>query len=69
MEFIKELGIGGSIGLLVGIALVSWVEPATTGGIGLLLIVGTLVGMIVGGIWTGVRKGREKKGAEDEAGE
>jgi hypothetical protein len=64
MGFIKELGIGGSIGLLVGIALVSWVEPTTAGGIGLLLIVGTLVGMIVGGIWTGVRKSREKKGTE-----
>lgn len=68
MGFIKDFGLCGSIGLLVGIALVSWVEPATAGGVGLLLVACTLVWTIFGGIWRSVRKKhKEKQGKENMA--
>jgi hypothetical protein len=60
--FIKELGLGGVVGLLLGIALVSWVQPRTTGGVGLILLVGVGVGTVVGGIWSAAMRGRKDKG-------
>jgi hypothetical protein len=64
MGFIKELGLGGIVGLLLGIALVSWVQPRTTGGVGLILLVGVGVGTVVGGMWLASKRGRKDKGEE-----
>lgn len=71
MDAIKDIGLGGSIGFLVGIALVSWVEPTTSGGVGLLLVLGVLVGIVVGGIWTATHQPSEEnhvqKSSQDAA--
>ena len=45
---IKTLGAWGSIGVLVGIGLVFWVEPTSPGGVGLVLLVSVLGAMVVG---------------------
>ena len=39
---IKSLGAGGMLGVLIGIALVSWIEPDTPGGTGLIIVVSVL---------------------------
>ena len=39
---IKSLGGGGMLGVLLGIALVSWIEPDTQGGTGLIIAVSVL---------------------------
>jgi hypothetical protein len=57
---VKELGLGGLIGLLLGIGVVSWVEPTTTGGVGLILLVTIVLGTVVGGIRLRGRQGRDK---------
>jgi hypothetical protein len=59
--FIKELGIGGVVGLLLGIALLTWVQPRTTGGVGLILIVSIGMGTVVGAVWSAARgRGADK---------
>ena len=59
---IKELGVAGGIGFLVGLGLVSWVQPTTEGGTGILMLIPTLMGMIVGGIVSALR-GRNASGS------
>jgi hypothetical protein len=60
---LKELSLGGLIGLLAGIGLVTWVEPATTAGAGLLLLVCIALGTAIGGIVSAVK---EKKGQKTD---
>ena len=62
---LKDLGISGSIGLLAGIALVTWIEPTTPGGAGLILVVAVLVAFVVGGI---VALFKGNKGSPGKAG-
>jgi hypothetical protein len=47
---IKNLGIGGAIGILIGIALVSWVQPTTYGGTGVLIVVPMIFCGVVGSV-------------------
>jgi hypothetical protein len=44
---IKSLGAGGALGVLLGIGLVSWIEPDTPGGTGLIIVVSVLVTSVV----------------------
>jgi len=60
VDIVKEFGLGGLIGLLLGIGVVSWVEPTTTGGVGLILLVTIVLGTVVGGIRLRVMQGRNK---------
>jgi hypothetical protein len=39
---LKSLSVDGALGILAGIGVVSWVEPTTTPGAGLLLVVTVL---------------------------
>lgn len=50
MELISTIGAGGLAGLVVGLLLVAWVEPATVGGQLLLIVVCAGLGVIVSGI-------------------
>jgi hypothetical protein len=45
-----KLGISGGIGFLLGLAIVSWVEPTTTGGIVLLIAIPVVLCTIIGGL-------------------
>jgi hypothetical protein len=38
LELAGKLGIGGGVGFLIGWLMVYWVEPATKGGVSLLVI-------------------------------
>ena len=42
LKQILEHGVGVAAGLLVGIVLVFWIKPTTTGGVGLLILVAVL---------------------------
>lgn len=50
LEVASRLGIGGGFGFLAGIMLVSWVQPTTTEGMALLVLVATVFGTSTGGI-------------------
>ncbi|MBO6637961.1 MAG: hypothetical protein JJ920_12415 [Roseitalea sp.] len=48
LELAYGLGIGGVIGFLAGVLLATWVEPATTGGWALLVVVCVGIGATMG---------------------
>jgi hypothetical protein len=47
---IKDLGIAGGIGVLIGIGLVLYIKPTETGGVGLLIALPTIICTTIGGI-------------------
>jgi len=47
----KEYGLAGGLGFLGGLAAVAWIEPQTTGGRGLLILICVVIGMVLGGIF------------------
>jgi urea transporter len=61
MLSVTNLGIGGTLGLLVGIALVLWVQPTNTGGTTILIVIPTLVGIAIGGAVARLVRKRDDK--------
>lgn len=55
MELISTVGVGGVIGLLVGLAFASWVDPNTSEGFGLLVIVCIGCGIVISALWSAIR--------------
>jgi multisubunit Na+/H+ antiporter MnhG subunit len=47
-----KYGAWGALGCLLGIAAVFWIRPATSGGIGLIILVGILLAIVVRGVLT-----------------
>jgi hypothetical protein len=45
-----KLGIGGGIGFLLGWLIVWWIEPTTKGGMGLLILVSTVLCSTAAGV-------------------
>jgi hypothetical protein len=58
MPLLPKLGIGGTIGFLVGLGLVSWVQPTERGGVTLLVVIPVIVGIAIGGILSRIFGGR-----------
>ena len=61
---IGKLGIGGEVGFIIGVALVSWVGPETNGGTAILIIIPVVFGSTVSAIVTallGLRKNNVDK--------
>jgi hypothetical protein len=56
LEAVAKLGVSGGIGLLIGIALVWWVEPTSTGGTVLLLVICIIGSTVLGGVISGSKK-------------
>lgn len=56
MRTVASLGLSGSIGVLLGVALVTWVQPTTMGGSGLLVLVPVLICTVIGGVIVRLRK-------------
>jgi hypothetical protein len=61
-DIIKEFGIGGVIGLLIGLGIASWVDTTTNAGTGILIVVCVLVfgafGQLLG--WAFGKKNKNK---------
>jgi hypothetical protein len=81
LELVGKLGIGGSIGILIGLVFVAWVGPTTKGGTALLILIPVIVCMIIGSIFSKILGGEknarggqnsdeqppsEKKGEQDD---
>ena len=49
LKVAKDFGLPGIIGLLIGLGLVTWVDPKTAGGTAILLAVPVCVCVAVGG--------------------
>ncbi|MDW4497054.1 hypothetical protein R5H30_03600 [Sulfitobacter sp. D35] len=50
MDILTKIGTGGVIGLIFGLALVAWVQPATVAGQALLVVVCTAAGIVLSGV-------------------
>jgi uncharacterized membrane protein YfcA len=64
LEAVAKLGISGGVGALIGLAAVWWVEPTTTEGTVLLILIWVLIFMVLGGIIThffGTKKNEQNK--------
>lgn len=49
-ELFKRHNLPGAIGILLGIALVAWIQPTTTAGAGLLLLVSILICIVLASV-------------------
>jgi len=50
LDVLAKLGISGGIGFLIGLAVVSWIEPTTNGGADLLIVISVIACTTIGGI-------------------
>lgn len=55
---LAKLGIGGGVGALAGIGIVSWVRPTTTAGAGLLVVISVITCMTISQIIVQIAKRR-----------
>lgn len=68
LEIAGKLGTGGGIGFLLGWLMVWWVEPTTTGGTGLLIIISVVFCATIAGIMSkllGTNKALNKENLEN----
>jgi hypothetical protein len=49
-ELLKQHNVPGALGVLVGIALVAWIQPTTTAGAGLLMLVSILICIVLASV-------------------
>lgn len=50
LETLKGFGVPVAIGLLMGLLAVWWVDPTTTGGIALLIVIAVALAVVVGAL-------------------
>jgi hypothetical protein len=65
MPSFAKLGIGGTIGFLIGVALVLWVQPSRPGGVAILVVIPIAVGVTIGGILSKLFGTTGKAGEDD----
>lgn len=56
MEAIGSIGIGGLVGFVLGLAVMTWVEPNSTGGKLLIIIVCIALGIIIPSVFRFLRR-------------
>jgi len=56
VELASASGIGGVAGFLLGVLLATWVDPATSGGWALLVVVSIGIGAVLGFLFSAVAK-------------
>jgi hypothetical protein len=66
LSALSKLGLSGGVGFLIGLAIVSWVEPTTNGGTALLIAISVIVCMTIGGIVSKLFGGNDKAAPKDE---
>jgi hypothetical protein len=65
IELLGKLGIGGAVGVLIGLAIVWWVEPDTTGGTLLLILIPVIICSVIGVALSAIFGGKRQEGAAD----
>jgi hypothetical protein len=66
LELASKLGIGGGVGFLLGWLIVCWIEPATGGGVALLIILSVVLCSTIGGILSKIVGRKSQKNGQDE---
>jgi hypothetical protein len=61
-----KLGISGGIGFLIGLAIVTWVGPTTTGGTALLIAIPIALCTIIGGLISKLFGKKDKSHINDD---
>ena len=69
IEAIAKLGLGGSVGVLIGMLAVWWVEPTTGQGAALLVAISVIFSTAVGGLISYFVRSKEIRAGSDEPGE
>lgn len=64
-NILKGLGLAGSLGFLIGLGLMSYIDPTEPGGTFLLIAVPTAIFAVVGGIIGALRGTKQKKQDKD----
>jgi len=49
-ELLKQHNLPGALGILLGIALAAWIQPTTTAGVGLLILVSILICIVLASV-------------------
>lgn len=60
LEAVTKFGVGGGIGLLIGLALATWIGGLNEGGFAIVVAISMLVGAILGGIISALTKHSSK---------
>ena len=68
IETIAKLGLSGSVGVLIGVAAVWWVEPTTGQGAALLIAVSVTFSTAVGGLISYFVGSKEIRARSDKPG-
>jgi hypothetical protein len=64
---LKDIGIGGGLGALLGILLIAWIEPTNAGGVALLLFISVVLCTTIGGVLSLIfRRKRKPQTRENE---
>jgi hypothetical protein len=59
--WLKEFGLPGISGALLGILLVSWIQPATTAGVGFLILLSVLLTVAISSAFSRLRQRKDSK--------
>jgi hypothetical protein len=68
IEAIAKLGLSGSVGALLGIVAVWWVEPTTGQGAALLIAISVIFSTAIGGLISYFVRSKEIRAGSDEPG-
>jgi len=49
-EWVKQYNVSGAVGVLLGFALVAWIQPTTTAGAGLLILSTILICVVLASV-------------------
>jgi hypothetical protein len=58
-DIIAKIGTSGAIGFLIGLFVVWWIAPQTSGGIMILIIISVLASTTAGGIFSAFTRGNK----------
>ena len=63
LELLAKLGVGGSVGVLIGLVAVAWIEPTEPEGKVLLIGICVIVSIAFGALFVGSKKKKNHNGS------
>ncbi|RRH93627.1 hypothetical protein EH240_28920 [Mesorhizobium tamadayense] len=55
LDFIAGFGVSAVVGLLLGIVAITIIGPNTTGGAGLIILIGIAIAIVIGAVYRSFR--------------
>lgn len=63
LAWVKQYGLPGVVGALLGICLVVWIQPTTTAGVGLVIITVVLLCVVLASTAVSLFGGQKRSGS------